>query len=341
MKSRLQWLVPVVLSFSSVALTSPLAQPRPALRLKHVRTFLAISITLLVVMFHATTFSQERKLKGPIKIPRKDLIFRADIKQFAWNNSQLLPVKMMPVSEGICALTGVAGKFRGGGEQVFVRQGNGYWYLGGGTLQFDYLWAQAHCIPYKDFGANYANIRYTGTSDWLGCNTSTCGKQEVVAPYYGARKAVFLQGVSGDFEKPSRWNTPGIRTGHVTWQDGAYTRNSLGVSAWGRGILSEGGQNLFATMRGYVGSLGGNVPDMWDTNLPGFKTEGFTTPQNQDRSTGYKADSYFCTVAGVSGYFHGGGERVNLAIDSNREWIMQGQSMQGYTGLTAWCFRFR
>ncbi len=43
----------------------------------------------------------------------------------------------------------------------------------------------------------------------------------------------------------------------------------------------------------------------------------------------------------VEGYFHGGGERVNLAIDSKGEWIIQGQTMQQYTGMTAWCFQYR
>ena len=306
----------------------------------HVRLTLVVALSLfLLVAFYNKAYADIKKSEAvaPLKTPAKLVLFRPDIKQFAWVVGQPL-VTMLPVSEGLCALTGVSGNFRGGGEQVFVSQSGGYWVLGGSTMQ-DYLWAQAHCIKYKDFGKNFANIRYYGQSDWLGCNAEHCDKQELSIYYSQACKAVFLQGVSGDFERPSMWNTPKIFAGYVTTQEGY---KALGVSVLGRGIQGVSGRYFYATMRGIVGCLGGNVPDMMDKNTHIVQRFlGFTAPQNQDKKLNYNVSSFFCTMAGVGGFFHGGGERVNLAIDSKGEWVLQGQSMQTYTEMGVWCFQYR
>ena len=150
--------------------------------IKHSKLILAISIALYLVTFINKTYAADiKKYQAPlIKTPLQTTTVRADIKRFAWEVGQPL-VTMLPLSEGFCALTGVSGNFRGGGEQVYVSQSNGYWVLGGSTMQ-DYLWAQAHCIKYKDLGANYANIRFSGQSSWLGCNHEYCSTQEVISP---------------------------------------------------------------------------------------------------------------------------------------------------------------
>src|SRR5512136_2170371 len=192
---------------------------------KHMKLIVVFSISFLLITFQNNTYADTKKSTAApslVKTPMKPVPvpFHPDIKQFAWVAGQPL-VKMLPVSEGLCALTGVSGNFRGGGEVVYVTRSGGYWVLGGQSLQ-DYLWAQAHCIKYKDLGKDFANIRYSDQSDWLGCNQQICYNWETIAPfYYGSCRAGFLQGVSGDFEKHS-FNVgapPGVAVKFLTWQD--------------------------------------------------------------------------------------------------------------------------
>jgi hypothetical protein len=307
-----------------------------------VKLLLVISLSLLlVVAFYHNTYADIKKSAIPlVKPPVKHLQFRPDIKQFAWVVGQPL-VTMLPVSEGLCALTGVAGNFRGGGEQVFVSHAGGNWVLGGSTMQ-DYLWAQAHCIKYKDFGKDFANIRYAGQSGWLGCNTEFCYRQEEIARYDRPCRAGFLQGISGDYERPSAGWPPALKAGYVTWKDGAYTYGYMGISAIGRSIRDEHKSIKYATNRGIIACLSGNVPNMSDKNSQvEYKIEKFTAPQKQDKFANRSTEHSFCTMAGVSGFFHGGGERVNLAIDSKGRWVIQGQTMQQETGIRVWCFQYR
>lgn len=309
-----------------------------------VKLILVIFLSLLLVAFYNNTYADIKKSEIPLVKPHvKQLQFRPDIKRFAWEVGQPL-VTMMPVYEGLCALTGVSGNFRGGGEQVFVSQSGGNWVLGGSTMQ-DYMWAQAHCVKYKDFGKDFENIRYSSQSDWLGCNQEYCPKQETIQSHYGECRAGFLQGISGDFERPSGW-TPGLSAGYVTWKDGGYTRGSMGISASSRRVKDEHGFDRFTTMRGILGCLKGNVPNMKDKNIHiEYKFEKFSAPQNQDRFINASTSYSFCTMAGVSGFFHGGGERVNLAIDSKGRWVIQGQTMQSAmqqeAGIKVWCFQYR
>lgn len=97
-----------------------------------VKLILVISLSLLLlVTFYNETYADIKKSTTPlVKPPLKQLPFRPDIKQYAWVAGQPL-VTMIPVNEGLCALTGVAGNFRGGGEQVVVSHYGGNWVLGG------------------------------------------------------------------------------------------------------------------------------------------------------------------------------------------------------------------
>ena len=52
-----------------------------------------------------------------------------------WHQGQP-PLRLIRQDEGFCALTGVGGGFQGGGEEVRVFVGaDGYWYLGGKSMQ--------------------------------------------------------------------------------------------------------------------------------------------------------------------------------------------------------------
>jgi hypothetical protein len=55
---------------------------------------------------------------------------------------------MMPASEGVCMLTGIGGKFAGGGERVEIVQDSGWWVLRGHSMQHG-VQATAQCVPYS------------------------------------------------------------------------------------------------------------------------------------------------------------------------------------------------
>lgn len=55
---------------------------------------------------------------------------------------------MMPISKGICMLTGMKGHFAGYGEAVRIHQENQHWKLDGASMQQG-VSASAQCIPYN------------------------------------------------------------------------------------------------------------------------------------------------------------------------------------------------
>lgn len=65
---------------------------------------------------------------------------------YAW--AQDAPQRwMMKSNEGVCMLTGIGGKFAGGGEGVEIAEDSGYWVLRGHSMQHG-VSATAQCIPY-------------------------------------------------------------------------------------------------------------------------------------------------------------------------------------------------
>lgn len=67
-------------------------------------------------------------------------------RTYTWEQGQPY-TWMMPISEGVCMLTEVGGRFAGGGESVAVIQYGGFWVLGGQSMQYG-VEAKAQCVPY-------------------------------------------------------------------------------------------------------------------------------------------------------------------------------------------------
>lgn len=67
-------------------------------------------------------------------------------RTYSWQQGQPY-TWMMPVSEGVCMLTEVGGRFAGGGEAVEVKQVGDRWVLGGQSMQYG-VEAKAQCVPY-------------------------------------------------------------------------------------------------------------------------------------------------------------------------------------------------
>ncbi len=80
--------------------------------------------------------------------------------QFYWAQDRA-QTWMIPVSEGVCMLTGVDGHLAGGGESVSVTQESGYWVLGGTSMQ-DGVAATAQCVPYNQFNFTVAPGFFAG-----------------------------------------------------------------------------------------------------------------------------------------------------------------------------------
>lgn len=67
--------------------------------------------------------------------------------QHAWSQGNP-QTWMMKSNEGVCMLTGIGGKFAGGGEGVEIVEDSGYWVLRGYSLQHG-VQATAQCVPYS------------------------------------------------------------------------------------------------------------------------------------------------------------------------------------------------
>ncbi len=91
------------------------------------------------------TFAQaEENLLGPIT-PVSDLAAPAagNVEFRRWHQGEP-PLRLIRKTEGFCALTGLSGHFQGGGEEVRLYIGDdGYWYLGGKSMQDG---VEAECV---------------------------------------------------------------------------------------------------------------------------------------------------------------------------------------------------
>src|SRR5262245_37505846 len=69
------------------------------------------------------------------------------IQTFTWNQNLGHSTVMMNSNTGYCVLTGIAGKFEGLGEGVWIDRSNGFWVLAGQSQQVD-VSARATCISW-------------------------------------------------------------------------------------------------------------------------------------------------------------------------------------------------
>ncbi len=70
---------------------------------------------------------------------------------FEWRQGEGA-VQMIRVTEGICYLVFVTGRFQGGGESVSIYESGDFWFLGGNSLQAG-IGARARCWKFPTFEA--------------------------------------------------------------------------------------------------------------------------------------------------------------------------------------------
>ena len=74
----------------------------------------------------------------------------ADVSEYTWQAGQV-PVKMIPVDEGICILSMLEGTWSKPGDvaRVYIDEGDGHWYLSGGEADSK---ASARAMAIRFFG---------------------------------------------------------------------------------------------------------------------------------------------------------------------------------------------
>lgn len=82
--------------------------------------------------------------KGVIKLQNLAKTPMLNPKTFEYWGHGESEVEMIGTNEGFCYLTRVTGKFKGGGEAVWIHVKGGSWYLGGKSQQ-DGVGASARC----------------------------------------------------------------------------------------------------------------------------------------------------------------------------------------------------
>jgi hypothetical protein len=237
----------------------------------------------------------------------------AGVRYYAWNQYQGFPTVMMPVSEGICFLQGVTGKFRGGGENVWVRNNGSNWELNGTSLQQD-VSARAMCVPFSAIqGADQGFSYLKGTASAWVTNRPECSWWESCNPHAGQAQALFgrdgfcyLTGMGGRFDgggesvqvhalNPARWE---LFASTMAWS--GYIRGEAGC------IALHGHSSLRTTniVRRY-GWLQG---------------EPFRQLPN--------ADEAFCVLSLIQGRFAGWGETVEIYHNPDLTQWLGGSSYQ-------------
>jgi hypothetical protein len=120
------------------------------------RTSLLLSLALSLVVCGGvapTASAGELFHFPPIWLPPSP-----NVTTYYWDQYINHEVPMIPVSEGVCALTGITGRFRGGGEAAYIYNNNGTWTLTGRSQQ-NGVSARAACVTFGSFynqsGVNY------------------------------------------------------------------------------------------------------------------------------------------------------------------------------------------
>lgn len=99
-------------------------------------TLVVAALGFLTIIPHVLVAQELAEKALPLEVPSLRLHPATDGVEFRhWRQGEP-PVKLIRKEEGFCALTGVGGGFAGGGEEAHVYiDDDGYWYLGGKSMQ--------------------------------------------------------------------------------------------------------------------------------------------------------------------------------------------------------------
>ena len=174
--------------------------------------------------------AEEKVVPLPLVVPDSRLHAASNGVEFRhWHQGEP-PVKLIRKEEGFCALTGIGGGFAGDGEEAHVYIGeDGYWYLGGKSMQKG---VAAECVVVRypptpvatkkvkilaasySFGSDYADVTervktliHDGTTfqanpDWLKADPHPYwNKALVIFCKIGHQDAIFSVGENEDVSR--------------------------------------------------------------------------------------------------------------------------------------------
>ena len=240
-------------------------------------------------------------------------------------------IRMMSVRDGLCYLSGVQGKFLGGGELVSIWNKNGYWWLGGKSMQHGVA-AEAMCVPSTSINNGW--MTYDTVPAWVSISAGSCpGWPEGCARNWwhsqilrGSSSFCYLTGVSGNFDGQQKLSIVKQRDlpGALLNGDDSYylLADTNTEKAYER---VEGG--CFEPAPPTSGYMWDEVNGTWD--------------QGQRDTVLLNAREGFCFLTAVHGSFQGAGEGVSVWFSAgDNTWRLNGASQQSGVGAAARCFKF-
>ena len=237
-------------------------------------------------------------------------------QEFTWSQSQGFSTVMWNYNSGYCYLTRVTGRFRGFGEMVRVTVSNGTWVLTGTSNQVDVA-ASARCVPWSNF-PNFAGAGF-GWDMWVGnqgdcANNGTCASQTI----WGADSFCSLAGVTG------RLMGTATHVGLSYAGDGDSADVTFPGPSW-----VEGSGPFPDVLSGWQPAIGAfaqclNLRQNHNMFFTG-QFEWFNGDPPLDMGS---VNDRICAITGITGYFNGGGEFVEIT-DIGNEWVMFGGSQTG------------
>lgn len=212
------------------------------------------------------------------------------------------PNYMMNLSQGVCFLTSVQGKFEGGGERVRVYQNNNQWVLDG-TSDQEGVGGTATCVPW----AQLVSVGVvSGPYKW------SQGQPRTRMDNFG-NSFCFLSEVSGKFRGGGE---------HIEITLDPYSRD------W---LLGGDSQQQGVNAAAYCVGTGYNYSRL---TAEFTLAQGSITTVNLDLGGPYSS----CFLTGIKGKFRGDGERVSVYSNLG-EWYLQVTSDQFDVSGSTRCYK--
>ena len=130
---------------------------------------------------------------------------------YTWNQMMQLPIIMKDSRSNTCYLTGLSGKFMGGGEMVEITNSGNLWILSGISSQTG-VSANANCISSKDSNLHVTFEWSQGQAPVTMTNTQTsiCVLQKVRGAFSGGAESVRITQQNGKYVLSGSSNQHGV-----------------------------------------------------------------------------------------------------------------------------------
>jgi hypothetical protein len=220
----------------------------------------------------------------------------AEIKEYVWTPGAAA-VKTIRADEGFCFLTGLAGKFEGGGEVIGVAPRDGFWYFDGRANQGISGRAMSFQTPYRRlFHAEIKEYEWKAGAEpvkMISRHEGFCFLSLVCGKFRGSGEAL-----SVSLEKDGYW-----------YLNGRAAEAVIGRALCVR-VIDPGATQVKLT------------PYHWTAEMKPVKM----CHKNEG----------ICFLAAVTGGLQGGGEDVRIHLGNDGYWYLGGRSGQKSLALAAY-----